>query len=132
MVTQNSEFDPLEFLHLADNLVTSDADEAVIRTAIGRVYYAVFLMARAKTGIQGRHQVHERVRRAISPAHSQAASMLGGMSYYRLVADYELTPENSQFPGWQTIWIRVRRDAARVLAALSSLPDLTAEAEGQS
>jgi hypothetical protein len=129
MVTQRVEFDPLEFLRLADELATDGADEAALRTAVGRVYYAVFLMARAKTGIRGRHQVHERIRQAISPVDDQAASMLGSMSYFRMVADYELIPGNPQFQGWQTVWSRVRRDAATVIAALSRLPDLAAETE---
>jgi hypothetical protein len=122
---QEAEFDPLEFLRLADALVTDDADEATLRTAIGRAYYAVFLLARAKTDVRGRRQVHERVRVAISPVNDRLAALLGTISTARYVADYEIRPTNENFTDWKRNWERVRRNVASVLEELDTLPNLT-------
>lgn len=128
---QETDFDPLEFLRLADALVTDDTDEAALRTAIGRAYYAVFLLARAKTGVQGRRYAHERVREAISPVNGRLASLLGTISTTRDYADYELRPANKDFIDWTRNWERVRRNVTSVLEELSTLPDLTLEEPGE-
>jgi hypothetical protein len=120
-------FDPLDFLQLADELAADDADEAALRTAIGRVYYAVFLLARSKTPIRDRRAAHVRVRESISPTNQRLASLLGGMSKYRDVADYEPTPASSQFRDWRRNWELVRRNADDVLDELSTLPDVTVD-----
>jgi hypothetical protein len=120
-----SEFDPLDFLRLADGLATEDADEAALRTAVGRAYYAVFLVARAKTGVQGKRQAHERVRQAISPVNDRLAAILGTIATVRYFADYELRPANTDFSDWKRNWQNVRQNAIRVLEELESLPDLT-------
>lgn len=121
---QLPEFDPLLFLQLADELATADADEATLRTAVGRAYYAVFLLARSKVGVHGRHNIHERVRQTISPVNSRAASLLGSIAYVRFVADYELQPNNPRYRNWRRNWERVRNDVVNVLDELSTLPDL--------
>lgn len=124
-MTQEREFDPLEFLRVADELVTDDADEATLRTAIGRAYYAIFLLARTKTGVQGRRNAHERVREAISPVNDRLASLLGTIATARYFADYELLPANSNFSDWRLNWERVRRNIDLALEELNRLPDMT-------
>ena len=121
---QPAAFDPLDFLRLADVLAADDADEAALRTAIGRAYYAVYLLARPKTTVQGRRSAHERVRVAISPTNHRLASLIGNMSKHRDVADYEPVPVNPQFRNWRRNRELVRRNAADALAELSTLPDL--------
>jgi hypothetical protein len=125
------EFDPLRFLSLADTVATDDADEAALRTAIGRAYYAVFLLARAKTGVAGRRHAHERVRVAISPVNDRLASLLGSISSYRDYADYELAPTNPNFANWKRNWETVRRNVTVVLEDLDSLPDLASETDAE-
>lgn len=45
----NAPFDPTGFLRIARSLVSrGDADEAELRTAVGRAYYGVFLVARER------------------------------------------------------------------------------------
>lgn len=114
-------FDPMTFLQLADELVTFDADEATLRTAIGRAYYAVFLLSRAQTSVKGRHQVHYRVREAIGSRSSRLAALLGTMSSMRLLADYDVQPTNLQFQDWRRNWEGIRRNATDVLEELSKL-----------
>jgi len=124
---QQPEFDPLLFLQLADELVTDDADEATLRTAVGRAYYAVFLLARSKVVVRGRHNIHERVRQAISPENVRAASLLGSIASVRFIADYELQPNNPTYRNWRRNWERVRNDVVKVLEELTTLPDIVAE-----
>ena len=118
------EFDPLSFLRLADELVTDDADEATLRTAVGRAYYAVFLIARSRVSVHGRHNIHERVRQAISPESTRAASLLGSIAHVRFIADYELYPANPVYRNWRRNWERVRSDITKVLGELSTLPSI--------
>ena len=128
---QETEFDPLDFLRLADALVTDDADEATLRTAIGRAYYAVFLLARARTSVRGRRHAHERVRVAISPVNGRLAALLGTISTVRDYADYELLPDNENYTDWKRNWESVRRNVTSVLEELSTLPDLTSDESGE-
>ena len=120
-------FDPLRFLQLADELATDDADEAALRTAIGRAYYAVFLLARMQTSVAGRHLAHHRVREELSPRSQRLAALLGTMASYRDMADYDLQPANRQHQNWRRNWEHVRRNATIVLDELSKLPDLAPE-----
>ncbi len=122
---QQPAFDPLRFLNLADELATDDADEAALRVAIGRAYYAVFLLARMQTSVEGRHQAHHRVRQELSPRSGRLAALLGTMSSYRDLADYDLQPANRQLRDWQRNWRNVRKNATEVLEELSRLPNLT-------
>ena len=120
---QTPAFDPMSFLHLADVLATEDADEAALRTAIGRAYYAVFLLARAQTTVQGRRQAHHRVREELSPRSSRLAALLGTMASMRLLAVYELQTTNPQFQDWRRIWRNMRKNATDALEELSKLTD---------
>ena len=50
----NLPFDPTGFLRIARTLVSrGDADEAELRTAVGRAYYGVFLVARERLSNTG-------------------------------------------------------------------------------
>lgn len=122
---ERREFDPMGFMRLADSLATDDADEATLRTAVGRLYYAVFLLARAKTGLEGQRQIHERVRIAISAHNRSLGSQLGTLGHLRNVADYEIYPIAAQDRDWRNNWEIARRNANRVLRNLESFPNLT-------
>src|SRR5687768_7459635 len=119
---QQAEFDPLQFLRLADELASNDADEAALRTAIGRAYYAVFLVARKHTSVRGRHQAHHIVREELGSHSSRLAALLGTMASYRDLADYDLQPVNRQRQDWRRNWRLVRKNAIEVLDELSRLP----------
>jgi hypothetical protein len=121
---QIAAFDPLDFLRLADELATDEADEAALRTAIGRAYYAVCPLARNKTSVRDRRSAHVRLREEISPTNQRLASLLGSMSKHRDVADYEPMPDSPQFRNWRRNWEYVRRNADDVLDELNTLPDI--------
>jgi hypothetical protein len=118
------DFDPMDFIRLADDLVTADADEATLRTGVGRLYYAVFLIARTKTGLTGRRLIHERVRTAISPHDDSLARQPGSLGHLRSVADYEIQPTSVQDRDWHRNWDIARRNARSILRKLELLPKL--------
>jgi hypothetical protein len=114
-------FEPEAFLHLADVLAADDADEAMLRSAISRAYYAVFLMVRDKAGVTGRQSAHERVRVTLSPSSHRLASLLGTMANLRNIADYDLVPAEVQHRDWRRNWEQTRLNASRALEELRRL-----------
>lgn len=129
---QQPAFDPLSFLQLADDLATDDADEAALRTAVGRAYYAVYLLARRHTSVEGRHQAHHRVRQELGLRSQRLTALLGMMASYRDLADYDLQPTNPQRQDWRQNWTVVRQNARDVLDELSKLPNATEQTAEQS
>jgi hypothetical protein len=118
----NEPFAPEHFLNIAEQLAGDDANEAMFRTAVGRAYYAVFLLARARSGVIGQSAAHARVRTALSPASPRLASLLGTMANLRNVADYDLLPADQNLRDWRRNWGETRRNATRVLEELAKLP----------
>lgn len=85
-------FDPLDFRQLAKGLASGTPSEAALRTAIGREYYALFLIARERTNVRGRRRVHKRVKKKVAKVDSGAAHQLGSLLELRCNADYDLSP----------------------------------------
>lgn len=86
-------FDPLDFLSLAESLVAgSQPDEAQLRTAVGRAYYAVFLRAREDLLAQNRI--------ATSGTGADHGIVVAGLR------------QRDQTLGDQLDWLRVRRARA--------------------
>jgi uncharacterized membrane protein len=83
-------FDSIEFLKLAEKLLTYDA--AKIRTAISRSYYASFLYVREVAGLGGlkRPGVHRKVVRFLYGRNPLAANTLHLLRRLRNDADYDL------------------------------------------
>ncbi len=83
-------FDPIEFLKLAEKLLTYD--EAKIRTAISRSYYASFLCVREVAGLGGLKmpRVHREVIRFLYGRDTLAANTLHLLRRLRNDADYDL------------------------------------------
>ena len=102
-----ADFDPAEFNKLAEELLrnlsgapvaTSGPDQAKVRTAIGKSYYAAFLAAREKlsdlgtmTPIAG-SQDHKLVVDALGGATSELGGKMYGLRVKRNRADYNLNP----------------------------------------
>ena len=58
-------FAPLFYLSLARELAR-EGTEVKYRTATGRAYYALFLLAREKSNVTGTEDVHKRVGAVVS------------------------------------------------------------------
>lgn len=122
----NVAFEPIAFLHLAQQLVgpggaglapSAAASEARVRTTLGRTYYALYLLVRREIsrrhGILYRHLQHGTVyTRLQSPLASDEVRNLGRnlewMYTLRQKADYELDPDGS--------WREHLTDEGRALA----------------
>lgn len=118
----NPPFDPLLYLRLAWELASQDGTEVKFRTAIGRAYYALFLLARTKSNVTGAEDVHKRVGSVVSnkPGYSIMGSQLRTLHRLRVEADYYLTPSDAAFEDWERNW----KDAEHLVNAI--LPKLQA------
>lgn len=114
-------FDPLLYLNLARELAQGGT-EAKFRTAIGRAYYALFLLAYGKSNVTGTENVHRRVGLVVSskPGYSIVGSQLRTLHRLRVEADYHLTPSDPAFEDWERNW----KDAEHLADAI--LPKLQA------
>lgn len=117
--------DPLAFLDLANQLTTGSPDETKLRTAIGRAYYAMFLIARDKTGIGDEENVHSKVIKAVRslPSYSTVADQIGTLRRLRSVADYQIIPQKVSDQDWMRNWAIVKALIPRILPFLQSMPN---------
>lgn len=106
-------FDPLRFLDVASDLVSSNQSEPALRTGIGRVYYAIYLVARERLlakGIVTRKDVrkkspHGSVINGLKRLDSTAGQQLGSLFDLRVQADYHLQP-SAGYRDWLSNWAR--------------------------
>lgn len=112
--------DPLAFLELARELADGD-DEARLRTAVGRAYYALFLVGREKSGVRVKKDVHKAVVNAVKKRHRSLGDQLDSLRRLRIVADYELLPNDSANSNWQKNWERAEALVDKVLPGLQGL-----------
>lgn len=120
---QTRPLDPLEFLELAREL-GGRPDEAALRAAAGRAYYALFLLARERLGIAlTTADVHSHVARLLrgQPGCWKVASDLRALRALRNVADYQLMPDDPDDRDWSENWARAQRIVRRVLPKLQAL-----------
>jgi hypothetical protein len=115
-------FDPLAFLELAKNLIDGGSpQERELRTAVGRAYYAVFLLARDKMGIRARRDVHKLTRDALKarPGYRSTGEKLSQLGRLRSVADYELVPADPNHRNWPRNWTTARALVDQILPRIS-------------
>ncbi len=95
-------FDPEGFLNLARQL-GGQSDEASLRTAVGRAYYAVFLIAKARLLVGDAPNVHALVIEKIRARNNTHlwVKQLGTLRELRKTADYEPLPLNQSLRNWQ-------------------------------
>ena len=117
MVTARG-FDPLEFVGIADLLVSHPTSEAGLRTAVGRLYYAAFLSAREFLAVPGRTRIHQRVIGELRTHDRMAAQQLETLRRIRVVADYDLEVQDPIRTDWQRNYQMARRLANFVLERL--------------
>ena len=115
-------FDPLEFLRVAENLVGGTPAERELRTATGRCYYALFLVARDRLQIKGKEKIHEVVINAVRHKSKHLGDQLGKLRRYRVTADYDLSNTAPFMGDWVWNWGQARTLAAYIEPKLKALP----------
>ena len=102
-LTQLPAFDPEEFLAVAVGLGGSAANEAQRRTAVGRAYYALFLIARDRiySDSPPPRATHERVLDEVTPRHNSIGLKLRALNNLRIEADYRMVPSRPDYRDWQ-------------------------------
>jgi hypothetical protein len=97
-------FTPIDFLSVARDLADRSQTEASLRAAVGRVYYAIFITARDKAGLQGTDRLHERVKQAIWHKHPVAAGRFETLRRLRVQADYIPVTRDPTYQDWLANW----------------------------
>lgn len=119
----NQPLDPLSLIELAQELAVQDGEEVKLRTAVNRAYYALFLIAREKIGLQSRDNVHTKTIQAIKRqrGYRAAGEQLDALRRLRTIADYELLPGNARDRDWKLNWQRTRLLMNELLPKLQDL-----------
>lgn len=110
-------FDPVGLLQVARDLETNAATEAELRTAVGRAYYALFMLARERLfpgptpprsvrrrtprGRSGRIPIHQAVLTEVARRHTATGSQLQKLHDLRIEADYYRSPSQPALSSWQ-------------------------------
>lgn len=98
-------FDPKHFFDLAEQLALNSPDEKSLRTAVGRAYYSMFLLAREKLKVPGKTKtIHLDTQVALKRRNRGAGDMLTKLHRLRKVADYELIPADAAYRDWTKNW----------------------------
>lgn len=117
-------FDPKPHLDLADELAAEDSQEnppgeIKLRTAVGRAYYGVFLVAREITGVIEQNGVHSAVVHHIRRRYGfLVGENLSRLKDLREMADYEFPVTNQNFSDWGRNWSTAKMRAEQILEKL--------------
>ena len=114
-------FDPAQFLRVAAIIASSEANEAMLRTAVGRAYYAVFLVARDRLGVVTSEKVHSEVIRLLTRRDRKLGNQMFFLLNLRLAADYQLIPARGSQQDWQVNWRRAQATATFLLPKLERI-----------
>lgn len=118
----DKEYDPLELLELAKELSQS-SEESKLRTAVGRAYYAIFLIARERMRLTSEERIHATVSHEISlRAGRMVKERYDDMKELHRVADYELRPIDPEYRDWRDNWNTQQTLANSLLPKVQSLP----------
>jgi hypothetical protein len=114
-------FDPLLFLALARELGQSD-DQTKLRTAVGRAYYAVFLVARDRLSVVAGEKTHKEVFESLK-RRNQFRLRDQMMSLYKLrqIADYEMDGVDERCKDWKSNWTRQEKLADTAMTVVQTL-----------
>jgi hypothetical protein len=117
-------FDPLDFLGLARELGNRNQDEASLRTAVGRAYYALFIIARDKLGFATKKRaVHTLVTKELKKrkGYRSTADQFAALKRLRHAADYQMLPYDPADRDWQNNWSRTESLVNQILRKLQAL-----------
>lgn len=116
-------FDPAEYVRIASDLAKSTSDEAAIRSAINRAYYALFLVARDRLGLE--ESDHISVVAAVKEEDRTAGDQLGMLKFLRISADYHPTIMAGGVANWLAHWRHVEPFLDPLRRKLAKLPQST-------
>lgn len=114
-------FDPIDFLQIAGMINYQLSGEAALRTAVGRAYYSLFLIARQRTGIGAGPNIHQRVIREVKKRDATTGQQLDTLRRLRTTADYEMAPSDPQYQNWAKNWSRADLITLRVLPKIQTI-----------
>ena len=107
----------LDFQTVAVNLA-QQGTEADLRTAVGRLYYALFHVAKERTGAKGKG-IHKKVVQAVKKRDNATGNQLDSLRRLRVAADYELVPKDERISrNWQQNWHTAHTIASHLLPKL--------------
>ena len=93
--------------------------EGCLRSAVSRVYYALFHVALARTGARSRRSIHRAVVDAVKKRNRALGGQLDTLRRLRVEADYRLMPRDRNVGmDWQQNWQRASRIASHILPKL--------------
>ena len=114
-------FDPAQKLRVAAVLAAPDANDAMLRTAVGRAYYGVFLVARDRLGVVTSEKVHSEVIRLLTRRDRKLGNQMFFLLNLRLAADYQMTPDRESQRDWQVNWRRAQDIALFLLPKIERI-----------
>lgn len=132
-MSSNEDFNPENFLSVANHLSTTPADEAFLRSAVGRAYYCAYHLALTKVNHE-RPGAIERVRKrrkragmhialveALREMDRTTGDQLDRVRRLRIEADYKLTGRHSGASHWQKQWTQTHALVTRLLTRIPNL-----------
>ena len=93
----------------------------MLRTAVGRACYAVFLVAPDRLGVVTSEKVHSEVIRLLTRRDRKIGSQMFFLLNLRLTADYQMTPEQESRRDWQVNWQRAQDTALFLLPKIERI-----------
>ncbi len=101
----------------ADLINHPQAGEAHYRAAVSRQYYALFILARDKLGIDQREEVHQAVAEALTERNQKAGMYLSQLRQLRNRADY-VFPSGDTWKRAATVHQSLAESMAKTIEAL--------------
>ena len=125
-------FDPLDFSSLARTLAAGTTSEAVYRTAVGRLYYSLHLLARDRLGLtptqlkkimkkMKKGGSHKAVVHAVTTRDMATGGKLDRLRVLRIEADYFLQPSSAQFANWNANYQTAELIATQILPRIQGM-----------
>ena len=115
-----STFDFMEFRRVAESLA-AQGEEAELRSAVSRLYYALFHVARNRTGVFSSRDSHSKVVRAVRTKSKSVGDQLNSLKLLRQAADYDLVPQVPISPDWHKNWQRACMIASNAFPRLRTM-----------
>ena len=110
----------LDFQRVAYRLGNGN-DEADLRTAVSRLYYALFHCAKDRLGVSGKKFIHKKVVTEVKKRDAATGSQLNALKRLRTSADYEVVPTGRVSGNWKANWRRAQGIATHILPKLQKL-----------